>query len=159
MAQVRRVTAIRFPLVGRHGHGLFALIDEDDYLLVAGRSWAVGDNGYVVTGKSVRLHRLLLRPTDELVCDHINGDKLDNRRANLRVVTQAQNMQNVLTFKGPYRGVYFDARRGKWYGQVKLDGQRHSAPLRASREHARRDVEALRASLLPYSVPAHRRVA
>jgi hypothetical protein len=55
--------------------------------------------GYVATNikqadgsfKAVHLHRLLMRPEDGLVVDHINGSKLDNRRENLRVVSNSDN--------------------------------------------------------------------
>lgn len=51
-----------------------------------------------------------------LVVDHINGDGLDNRRENLRIVTRSGNCQNVRGTKAAsgYRGVTFDKRRGKW---------------------------------------------
>ncbi len=85
-------------------------------------------------------------------CDHINGNKRDNRRSNLRPATQAQNCQNVHTAKGSYRGVYWDARGdGAWYGQVKHQGQRYSTPRTQDRDEARDAVIALRTSLLPYA--------
>ena len=45
-------------------------------------------------GKMIMFHRYILKPEADLVCDHINGDKLDNRRKNLRNVTRRQNMLN-----------------------------------------------------------------
>ncbi len=45
-------------------------------------------------GRWVALHRYLLQPDDGQVVDHINGDGLDNRRCNLRVCSQMQNLRN-----------------------------------------------------------------
>lgn len=41
------------------------------------------------------LHRFILQPPHGMVCDHINGDGLDNRRENLRIVTPAENLKNT----------------------------------------------------------------
>ena len=56
-----------------------------------------GDKHYVsgrLNGKHVYLHRLIAGAERGQIVDHINGDTLDNRSANLRIVTASQNMQN-----------------------------------------------------------------
>ena len=82
-----------------------------DYLMQW--SWN-GATGYATRGARVgnktlpvRMHRLILDlgPDDELVVDHINGDPLDNRDENLRVVTQSQNMINRKRNKDTNTGV------------------------------------------------------
>ena len=62
-----------------------------------------------------------------LFIDHINGDKLDNRIANLRLATKAENAQNVRTIKSNnktgYIGVYFLARANKWRASIRTNGR------------------------------------
>src|SRR3954464_1039854 len=98
------------PLGGRRGplRG-HAIIDDADAHLVAGRTWYLDASGYAQseTKERVRLHRLLMQPPFGFEVDHRNGDKLDCRRANMRIVSHAQNAQNVRTAKGTLRGVYY----------------------------------------------------
>lgn len=76
---------------------------------------------------------------ESMVVDHINGDKRDNRRANLRVVTFAENVQNRTRLPANntsgIRGIVWDRNRSKWIAQVKNGWQNVS--LRALR-HERR---------------------
>lgn len=67
--------------------------------------------------KSIRMHRLIMDPPDGMVVDHINGDKLDNRRENLRVVSQRENAINRHVPPGSSTGlygVYWDNSKRKW---------------------------------------------
>lgn len=135
------------------GTSLCALIDDCDAWVLRHR-WYLDATGYARGGRSdVRLHRAVLglTPGDGLVVDHWSGDKLDNRRSNLRVVTQAANCQNVVTSKGEMRGVYFNRERRKFYGQVKHAGKRHSTGYVGSAEEAQALVRELRRRILPHS--------
>lgn len=107
--------------------GFSALVDDEDYPRVSQHKWralvrksARKSRVYVARHegwpdrKTILLHRFLTDAPAEMVVDHINGDTLDNRRANLRVCTQAQNLAN----QGPkfgcsgFKGVH--RHRGKW---------------------------------------------
>lgn len=83
--------------------GAVALLDECDADLT-NRSWCLSSAGYAKRGVStpkcatIYLHREVAARMAELSkgldVDHINGDTLDNRRSNLRVVTHAENLRN-----------------------------------------------------------------
>jgi hypothetical protein len=108
------------------------LIDDDDRHLIEGRSVWVDAIGYAtvcINGKQERLHRLIANTPKGKVTDHIDGNKLNNRRANLRVCDQAVNMQNVGPRKdnnSGVRGVWFDGYRGKWAAQITARNRRVS---------------------------------
>jgi hypothetical protein len=58
--------------------------------------------------------------------DHINGDKLDNRIANLRLCTNAENMRNRAAPRSNssgYKGVYFEAYTKRWKAQITVGGR------------------------------------
>lgn len=103
--------------------GMKATIDAEDAPLVGGHKWCVNGKGYVsskMDGKQVQLHRVLL--ADELSkgmqVDHVNGDKLDNRRSNLRVCTPAQNMANQRARNG-YKGVSYSNSLRQWRASIR----------------------------------------
>lgn len=107
--------------------GQVALIDDDDWPLVADRKWyAVRDthcfyavvNSLTINGKRhrIRMHRIIVNAPPGFEVDHIDGNGLNNTRANLRICTQAENMQNQRKQRrrltSTYKGV---SRRGnKW---------------------------------------------
>jgi len=76
--------------------GYVALIDEEDYDRCVQHKWYMSTIGYFYSRTAGLLHTFLLGPAPEgLVTDHINQNKQDNRKENLRFITQAQNMANT----------------------------------------------------------------
>jgi hypothetical protein len=105
------------------------IIDACDMERVQVYRWYITSDGYMETGidkKNVRLHRFLLNVTDRKQCvDHINGQKLDNRKANLRLCTQRQNCQNRQTrcnSSSFYKGVSWDRSNNKWRARIYISG-------------------------------------
>ena len=104
------------------------LVDMDDYEeFVYGYKFKLNKGGYVVySGRKDGLHgkflhRIVMGEPEDLVVDHINGDPLDNRRENLRIVTVQQNSMNQTmrkTNKSGVSGVCWHKGNGKWEATI-----------------------------------------
>lgn len=107
--------------------GAVAVVDASDAALVDAYRWTVRPPGakstrwYAFTtlgGRTVYMHRLILGARSGQEVDHVNGDGLDNRRANLRLATRAQNEANKPKPAGRYssrfKGVYWDSAGRCW---------------------------------------------
>jgi hypothetical protein len=139
-----------------------ALVDHADAEAIGAYRWSMNPYGYAVRhaprvgGKQrvVFMHRSLLDLThgDGHQADHINGDRLDNRRANLRVCTHAENHQN--RHGRPYRGAYWETQSSLWKAQVQLAGKRHFLGRFATREEAAAAASAFRRANMPFSADA-----
>jgi hypothetical protein len=96
------------------------LYDQRDQKLISRFTWSLHSKGYAVTtinGKPVLMHRLILGLVDrpEIEADHIFHNKLDNRRAKIRVCTHSENRRNsrkIMKGSSRFKGVYRD---GKYY--------------------------------------------
>ena len=95
MSNPYRMTDQGYGVASFKSGGAF-LFDEIDLPLIERHTWHLGKRGYPAThyhGRTVVFHRLLFPDADGEV-DHINGDKMDNRRCNLRICTHQQNAFN-----------------------------------------------------------------
>lgn len=111
--------------------GQFAKVDEGDLKRIALHRWHIvrvtGGLVYAATtlnGKRVYMHRFILKTKSDEYVDHINHDGLDNRRSNLRIVSQSINLANARRQQNNrtgFRGVVH-YRRG-WKAQVKYQQQ------------------------------------
>lgn len=115
----------RIPLT----QGRFAIIDDEDFERVSCRKWSYHHGGYAVGGRpQVRLHRFITNCPKGKEVDHVNRDKLDNRKSNLRICTRMQNSWNYTlpdTLKrGLPRGVYYRAVRDAYVVRIKVGGVR-----------------------------------
>lgn len=132
-----------------------ARISEEDIEIIKGRSWYIVRSGYPGTsidGKAVCLHRFLLNPAPGLEIDHINGDRLDCRRENLRVVSHAENMQNIKRKTGVSGHRNIHMRNGKWAVLVWLRGDAYRGGRYNRLEDAISAARALRAKLFTHHV-------
>lgn len=124
---------IKIPLNGVYGVGKFALIDDEDSHLAQWK-WRADKYGYAKrsfyeNGKKVAklMHHLVLPLQDGLVIDHINRNRLDNRRSNLRLadrkLNRANSSQKVRSGDGfPYLQSYIrkDSPNKLWAGYAVL---------------------------------------
>jgi hypothetical protein len=107
--------------------GRESLVDDADASLVAEGRWhsIVRQDGKVYVagragGRHTYLHRWITGAKPGEQVDHANNDGLDNRRSNLRVGTQSQNMANCVNRSGSrsvYRGVSWHASTSSWRAQ------------------------------------------
>lgn len=116
--------AVAVPLTRGH----VALVDAPDAERVLARSWHATDHEPLVyaaariDGRIVYLHRFLLEPPDDVLVDHIDGDGLNDRRANLRGATPTVNAANWHRVRGEsvYRGVF--SNQYGWCAQIVVGG-------------------------------------
>lgn len=107
---------------------LGVLFDEDDRLFLSNFLWNINADGYCVTSTRKRMHRLImtkkLGDLNSTPIDHINQNKIDNRKSNLRLATVTQNNRNRSKSKKSkfYKGVR--RHRGKWQAYITVGKKR-----------------------------------
>lgn len=142
------------PLFGRTGQTGLAIVDDADFPLVSAYRWHLTHYGYAASIKAGRMHRFILglTPTDPGV-DHINRNKLDNRRSNLRLLAQHENLQNQSPRVGTsrYRGVAWHVAAQKWTAQCQVGKKRAYLGLFDTEEAAADAAAAWRRQHMPHS--------
>lgn len=139
-----------------------AMIDAADAAWVSQWRWSLID-GYAkrsttIRGRSqhVSLHRELLglKRGDARDGDHIDRDKLNCRRSNLRVLPKGFNSQNVPGQAGTsrYRGVHWVEKLGKWRAQIRLNGKSAHLGLFHSEVEAAKEAQRARLATMPGAV-------
>lgn len=108
----------------------FAFVDDSDYALVSQFKWTIHETGCVMGWKGkrlrgIKLHRLIMDAPAGMQVDHIDHDKLNNQRKNLRLATQSQNSYNMSVgarknecTTSKFKGVSFAKDRGKWVAVI-----------------------------------------
>jgi HNH endonuclease len=114
-----------------------ALVDDADFEYLSQYSWRAAWNPntssfYAVRGHQiVCMHRELLlglKTGRDVQVDHKNHDTLDNRRENLRLVTNSQNMQNKrkrASGSSKYKGVVWRKKKRTWWARINIGGGRN----------------------------------
>jgi len=117
--------------------GKVALVDDEDFEWLNQWKWnyqASYQTGYArrssysepQKNKVVFMHRLIAKTPEGFETDHIDGDGLNNRRANLRNCSRIENARNVsLTLRNTsgYKGVSWYAQCHKWQARIETNGQ------------------------------------
>lgn len=121
--------------------GEIILVDNDDFDIVSKYCWYVSTKGYAYSRKNkkhVSMHRLIMNP-EKLQVDHINRNKLDNRKSNLRLVTNQQNQYNTRLPRNNtsgFKGVYYNKDCNKWSAQITVNKQTINLGLFENKELA-----------------------
>lgn len=128
---------VKVNVINTKNEGFF-LIDKEDLDVIKKHSWYIKDSsdnkGYVsakINGKTVKLHRYILNVTDrKMIVDHIDRDKMNNRKNNLRIVTSTVNNTNASFSKNNTSGrtgvkyVNLKGKSPRWDANVTVNGKR-----------------------------------
>ncbi len=132
--------------------GFIAIVDDENYDKLSKYSWSHHGDGYAARGFNLNKKIKIIKMHQEIIgkvprgfeIDHINGNKLDNRRSNLRIVTHQQNTFNskkkVKMISGinpsKYKGVCWRNDRNKWRSTITINGDRIYLGLFSSEQEA-----------------------
>ena len=125
------------PLYGRKASGRVVLVDDEDYGFVMQYRWNISEppgsaTPYAMTNlpmarphRTAQMHCLL---TGYPLTDHRDRNGLNNQRANLRIATPGQNLQNQRSRGGASvsTGVSRAASRGRWVAFIRKNGHRRT---------------------------------
>jgi hypothetical protein len=121
-------------VIGTTNSGVKFIFDYEDYSVVSQYTWCI-NNGYLMTWDSelkrnIYLHQLIMGThisrDKNLVVDHINRQRLDNRKKNLRLVTYQGNSRNCSISKrntSCYTGVTWNIGKNRWQATIRIDGK------------------------------------
>lgn len=110
-------------------NGGSSLVDDEDFSFLTNGNfiWRLSSTGYAEDikkrgGKAnyTAMHRLINQTPNNAETDHINGNKLDNRKSNLRTVSAFENQWN----REGIRGIYFHKNTQKWVARIMIKGER-----------------------------------
>lgn len=115
--------------------GIISIIDDEDFEYLNQWKWYLlksHTNYYAIRtskpeNKLIQLHRVVIKAKEGEFVDHINGNKLDNRKINLRICTKAQNSQNrkMSKFnKSGFNGVSWCIKNKKWVSQISCENKK-----------------------------------
>lgn len=139
-----------------------ALVSASDWARVSRLRWSLTHDGYATTstcGRALTMHRLVFGLTrgDGREVDHVNRDRLDNRRENLRGSDPALQAQNRGSHRGStstHRGVSLIRATGRWQVAVTVGGTRKYLGVFDDEHEAGAVASAFRAAHMPYSEDA-----
>lgn len=110
----------------------YALVDNEDFEWLNSFKWCiVGYKNYYYAGrddkgKKVKMHRLIVNPIGKQVVDHINGNTLDNRKKNLRLCFNYENIKNRRLNRNNvsgYKGIIWTPHMNKWKTRISNEGK------------------------------------
>ena len=117
---------------------MYAIVDPDDFWRLCRHKWCAlkGQRTFYATRwiymgknrkqKAISMHREIINAGDEHLCDHINHNGLDNRKANLRLASRCQNAWNRRkprnNSRSKYKGISYHSCQKKWYARIQVEG-------------------------------------
>ena len=131
--------------LGGRNKNKFALVDDEDFKWLNKFKWQLNPSGYAVCGirdesiknnRRIRMHAMIMKTPKGKDTDHINHNRLDNRKRNLRICTRSQSNMNRIrnknrVHKSKYKGVVISITRYKKsiyrsiVAKIQLNGKSH----------------------------------
>lgn len=132
--------------------GMQCIVSDEDFERIAAFHWHMSDRGYVCRfeggsrsglRRKIYLHRQIMDAPAGVDVDHINGDRLDNRRENLRLASRSENLRNRSSTPGSrsrFKGVHRCPSTGQWAAKLSIKGRviwlgRHDTEEAAARAY------------------------
>ncbi|MFT8313202.1 MAG: AP2 domain-containing protein [Clostridium sp.] len=123
------------------------IIDSEDFNKIKDYTWRVNNNGYAITEftesvnkiKMIQMHRLINNTPANKITDHKNGNRLDNRKTNLRDCNYSENARNCKTpstSSSGIAGVQYAKREKRWRARIYTDGKEISLGYYETKEEA-----------------------
>ncbi len=118
------------PLGNKRGLELYAKIDDEDFGEISKFKWHRNHYGYAVRhigNRFISMARVIAKTPEGLVPDHVNHDRLDNRRENLRNCTQVENNRNKkprIKVNGLCTGVTWVEKEKIFYAKISVGKKR-----------------------------------
>lgn len=136
-----------------HPQGIRFCVDEADYERCVQHRWRISAQGYPVYGDNIPVYVLLLgKPPEGKVTDHIDRNKLNNRRSNLRFVSYAINSANRKHLSNPNFSIFRQA--GKFRVRLTRYGQQYQVGYFDTIEIARHQRDIFVKTYFPETVCA-----
>ncbi len=123
--------------------GKFAIVDDSDFLELSEFNWYYSDPGYARRSakndcnRKIYMHRQIMKVRKGVEIDHKNGNKVDNRKSNLRKCNHGQNTRNQgfnRRNESGFKGVR--KHRKKWQAVIRLNYKTYCLGTYATKEKA-----------------------
>ena len=110
----------------------YTIVDDEDYNFLNKYKWSTSKNKNVYYARKrhnntkITMHRMIMNQDKNKQIDHINGNGLDNRKCNLRICTQSQNLHNARISKrntSGYKGISWYKKSKKWLVRISVNGK------------------------------------
>lgn len=133
--------------------GKVAIVDDEDFEELSKYKWHYTKVGYAAgrceSNNLVYMHRVIMLTPKGLYTDHVNHNKLDNRKENLRICSNKENCRSSILNKNNtsgYKGVSFNKHAGLWRAYIMVDYKEvhlglYKNPIDAAIEYNKKAIE------------------
>ncbi len=109
------------------GDSDLAIVDEEDKEFADQYLWYNSFGYAICPSRESRMHRMIMNAQKGQEVDHVNGNRMDNRKCNLRICSRLQNSRNLPVKKSSktgIKGVWFHPKKGQYQSQIRVNGKR-----------------------------------